>query len=151
MHLALGAFLAAIMITAAAGCGSGAKFAPVSGVVTLNGKPYGKGIVVFQPMATSDNPNPGRGSSAYTDANGRYTLKSDGTQDGAVIGKHTVRIMSRDNVTEEVQTEPSPDNAPPPKMADPIPPEWNEQSDKEFEVPPSGTDQANFDIVTKKK
>jgi hypothetical protein len=147
-----GAFAAtALMIAAIAGCNGGAKFAPVSGVVSLNGKPYDKAIVVFQPMMTNDNPNPGRGSSAYTDANGRFTLKSDGTQDGAVIGRHTVRIMSRDNVVVKETTEPSPDDAPPPKLVDPIPAEWNEHSDKEFEVPPGGTDQANFDIVTKRK
>ena len=30
---------------------------------------------------------------------------------------------------------------------DPIPPEWNSASTKEFDVPSGGTDQANFDIV----
>jgi len=151
-YLALPALVcAALLLAAAPGCNGGATFAPVSGVVTLNGKPYDKAIVVFQPMMTSDNPNPGRGSSAYTDAAGHFTLKSDGTQDGAVIGRHTVRIMSRDNVVVKETTEPSPDDAPPPKLVDPIPTEWNEHSDKEFEVPPGGTDQANFDIVTKRK
>ena len=135
---------------AAVGCSGGAKFAPVSGMVKLNGKPYGKALVSFQPMGTAENPNPGRGSSAYTDENGHFTLTSDGTQDGAIVGKHIVRIRSRDKVTNEVVSEPSPDNAPPPRLVDPIPIEWNEQSDKQFDVPPGGTNQANFDITTKK-
>src|SRR5690349_14965258 len=145
LYFASAAFaLAALMIAAAGGCSGNAEFAPVSGIVSLNGKPHGGALVSFQPMATADNPNPGRGSSAYTDENGRFTLTSDGTQDGAVVGKHIVRIRSRDKITEEVTSEPSPDDAPVPKLVDPIPSDWNEQSDKEFEVPPKGTDQANF-------
>lgn len=150
-HLALASWaLASLMIAVAGGCSGGAKFAPVSGVVKVNGKPYGKALVSFQPMATDGNPNPGRGSSAYTDGGGRFTLMSDGTQDGAIVGKHIIRIRSVDKVVEELVSEPSPDDAPAPRMIDPIPPEWNEQSNKEFEVPPEGTDQANFDIVTKR-
>ena len=70
--LAAGGLLAAVV-----GCSGGPKFAPVSGVVTLDGKPYAKAVVSFQPIGTADNPNPGRGSSAYTDENGRFVLKSD--------------------------------------------------------------------------
>ncbi len=129
------------------GCSS--KFVPVSGVVSVNGKPYGKAAVSFQPIGTSDNPNPGRGSSAYTDENGRFELISDDNQ-GAVVGKHLVRITTRYS---ELPSEPgvgSPDGAVPPPRREPIPPEWNSESQKEFEVPPGGTDKANFDITTKR-
>ena len=34
---------------------------------------------------------------------------------------------------------------------DPIPLDWHEKSEKVFDVPAEGTDQANFDIVTPKK
>ena len=44
--------------------------------------------------------------------------------------------------------DPVPAVPPVPGKADPIPPEWNSQSTKEFTVPPGGTDQAKFDIVT---
>ena len=123
---------------------------PVSGVVTLNGKPYGKAAVSFQPIGDLKNPNPGRGSSAYTDENGRFALISD-EHNGAVVGKHLVRITTRSG--QQVAAEPglgSPDNAPANRSVDPIPLEWNWESQKEFEVPPGGTDKANFDIVTKK-
>ena len=131
------------------GC-SGSKFVPVSGVVKLDGKPYGKAAVSFQPIGTQDNPNPGRGSSAYTDENGRFVLISD-ENDGAVVGKHRIRITTRGR---EMETSPeggSPDGAPVSRPVEPIPAEWHSESEKEFEVPPGGTDQANFDIVGKKK
>ena len=70
--LAAGGLLAAVV-----GCSGGPKFAPVSGVVTLDGKPYPKAVVSFQPVGTEGNPNPGRGSSAYTDENGRFVLMGD--------------------------------------------------------------------------
>src|SRR5262249_22128397 len=90
-------FLAAgMLLVAAASCSSG-KFVPVSGGVTLDGKPYPRAVVSFQPLGTEGNPNPGRGSSAYTDENGRYVLKCDNRINGAVIGKHRVRIMTRGN------------------------------------------------------
>ena len=139
------------LFAALAGCSGGPDYAPVSGVVTLDGKPYGKAVVSFQPIGTSENPNPGRGSSAYTDENGRFVLKSDATRDGAVVGKHRVRIMTRgNNVVGQDPVGGSSDETPVNNQVDPIPPEWNSMSDKTFVVPPGGTDQANFDIKTKK-
>jgi hypothetical protein len=145
--LAAGGLLAAVL-----GCsGGGPQYARVSGVVKLDGQPYGKAVVVFQPIGTKDNPNPGRGSSAYTDENGRFVLKSD-DHDGAVVGKHLVRIMTKGNevVGQDVEGG-SPDETPLKRDVDPIPPEWNARSKVEFDVPSGGTDQANFDITTRKK
>jgi hypothetical protein len=141
------------LLAAIVGCSSGGpQFAPVSGVVTLDGKPYGKAVVTFQPIGTEGNANPGRGSSAYTDENGRFVLMCDGKITGAVVGKHRVRIMTRgsDVVTQNPDTG-TPDNAPTGKKVDPIPLEWNAQSTKDFDVPPGGTDQANFNIETRKR
>jgi hypothetical protein len=139
-----------LLIALVAGCNQGPKFVPVSGVVKLNGKPYDKAAVSFQPIGTSDNPNPGRGSSAYTDENGRFVLFSD-NNNGAVVGKHLVRITTKSGA--QVEAQPglgSPDNAPANRSVDPIPLEWNWQSEKQFDVPPGGTDKADFDIITKK-
>jgi len=135
-----------------AGCGeSGPRYAPVSGVVTLDGKPYGEAVISFQPKATSTNPNPGRGSAGETDSNGHFVLKTDDLKNGAVVGKHLIRVQTRGQVIQFDPATGSPDNAPPSNLKrDPIPAEWNTMSEKEFEVPPGGTDQANFDIVTKK-
>jgi hypothetical protein len=141
------------LLTTVAGCsGGGPAFAPVSGVVMLDGKPYGKAVVTFQPIGTADNPNPGRGSSAYTDENGRFVLKCDNTINGAVVGKHLVRIMTRgSDVVGQDPEGGSPDETPVKRNVDPIPPEWNALSKVEFDVQPGGTDQANFDIKTRKR
>jgi hypothetical protein len=146
----LGLLGACALFAATIGCSGGGDFAPVSGVVTLDGKPYSKAAVSFQPVGDKDNPYPGRGSSAYTDENGRYVLTSDNTTDGAVVGKHLVRITTR---YDQMPGEPgvgSPDNAALIVRRDPIPVEWNAESKVQFDVPPGGTDEANFDIKTKK-
>jgi len=147
------ALLSSLVVFTFTGCG-GSGYAPVSGVVKVNGQPYGKAVVTFQPIGTTENPNPGRGSSAYTDETGRYVLTGD--KPGAVVGKHLVRIMTKGN---DVVTQ-SPDGTSADggtaivaagKTIDPIPPEWNAQSTKEFEVPAGGTDKADFDIVSEKR
>lgn len=142
---------AALIVGGLSGCGnSGPRYVPVSGVVTLDGKPYGDGVVVFHPKATSTNPNPGRTSAGETDAQGHFVLKTDDLKNGAVVGTHVVRISTRGPVMQFDPATGSPDTAPPNVKRDQIPAAWNTMSDKEFEVPPSGTDKANFDIVTKK-
>jgi hypothetical protein len=149
------------------GCGkSGPQYAPVSGVVKLNGVPYKDAVVTFQPIGSPANPNPGRGSSAYTDENGKFTLMTSEGQMGAVVGKHRVQITTKFETVMagipegwDLNTRGTPDGgefrAPAAfqkTRVDPIPPEWHgETGNKEFEVPAGGTDQANFDIVTKKK
>src|SRR5687767_14003034 len=86
--------LPTLLLAAAAGC-SGPRYVPVSGVVTLDEKAYVKAVVSFQPIGSPEDPNPGRGSSAYTDENGRFVLMADSEIPGAVVGKHLVRIMTR--------------------------------------------------------
>jgi hypothetical protein len=138
------------------GCGGGPQYVGVSGVVTLNGKPYRGAVVNFQPTGTPQNPYPGRGSYGHTDENGRFTLVVDDKIAGAVVGKHRVRIATARG-TPSPGWDPAlgtPDGDPkgrPKPGIDPIPPEWNTSSTKEFEVPPRGTDQANFDIVSRKR
>jgi hypothetical protein len=145
----LAAAMLCLLAAAMSGCSGGASYAPVSGVVTLDGQPYGKAVVNFQPIGTPESPNPGRGSSAYTDANGRFVLVSDDYK-GAVVGKHRVMIMTAGNVTGASPEGGTPDETPVNRPVDPIPAEWNALSDKTFEVPAGGTDKANFDIVSKK-
>ena len=139
------------VVVLAGGCGGGGPtYAPVSGAVTLNGKPYGDAVVVFLPKATSGNPNPGRSSAGETNDKGQFVLKTDDLKNGAVVGKHLVKISTRGPVMQFDPATGSPDTAPPNVKRDLIPAEWNTMSAKEFEVPPGGTDKANFDIVTKK-
>ena len=139
--------LAAFLLSAL-GC-SGGSYVPVSGVVTLNGKPYDKAVVTFQPVGSKETPNPGRGSSAYTDASGRFVLISDDNK-GAVVGKHLIRIMTRGGDIVGASPEGgSSDETPTNRPVDPIPAEWNALSKVEFDVPTGGTDKADFNIETK--
>jgi hypothetical protein len=146
---------AGLLLAGAAGCGPGPKFARVTGVVTVNGKPYKNAVVSFQPMGTLANPNPGRGSSGLTDEAGRFALQTDEGQSGAVVGKHRVRIMTNytNGFTFDADVG-SPDDVPAGStkaLIDVIPPEWNALSTKEFDVPPRGTNDANFEIVGRKR
>jgi len=144
------AFLAGLLAISLAGCGN-SRYVPVSGVVTVNGQPYRNAYVQFQPMATADNPTPGRASIGHTDDKGRFTLKTDDGHDGAVVGKHRVRITTKYSKALKGYEVWNPElNKAEKAAADPIPPEWNYESKQEFEVPAGGTAKANFDIVTKK-
>lgn len=139
----------AVLCAPLAGCG-GSRIVPVSGVVTLDGKPYKNAIVSFQPKATDNDPNPGRGSVGITDENGRYTLSYDGKEPGAVVGKHWIRIFTKQDAKDAPPDDKSEsDSKVKVRYVEPIPIEWHEFSTKEFVVPAGGTDKANFDIVTK--
>lgn len=136
----------------AVGCGDGIKFAPVSGQVTMNDKPLANAYVNFQPIGSAENPNPGRGSYAITDKDGKYTLRSDGGREGAVVGRHRVSIstyFAEDGAVVDPQKG-SRDDAPPPKLGkggDPIPMRYNGDTKLEFEVKP-GSNVANWPLNT---
>ena len=76
-----------VLVLAALGCGSDYRLAPVSGRVTLNGKPLAGAHVHFQPIGSRAQPSPGPGSHGVTDAEGRFTLQVDARQPGAVVGR----------------------------------------------------------------
>src|SRR5262245_18422913 len=82
----------------ALGCsGEGYKVAPVSGRVTLDGKPLAGAHVHFAPVATKGKIDPGPTSQGKTDADGRYTLSLDTScRPGAVVGHHKVYIITVD-------------------------------------------------------
>ena len=126
------------------GCGgTDYELAPVSGRVTLDGKPLAEAKVSFQPVAgQSDQPNPGPGSYGTTDADGRYTLRTiEPDADGAVVGPHKVRLTGK-----MPPQDPADDTAP--VFKDVIPPQWRDGS-QTFEVPPEGTDQADFELISR--
>lgn len=80
-------------MTSLLGCG-GSGIPPVGevhGQVTLNGQPVPDCHVMFEPLEG------GRSSSAMTDDSGHYVLKYKGNAEGALLGKHRVRLItSRD-------------------------------------------------------
>ncbi len=143
------AFLVLAVALWCTGC-SDSKNVPVSGRVLVDGKPRKDLIVLFQPIGSDENPNPGKGSSGRTDEDGRYTLSVDESTPGAVAGKHRVAIFTA-LTDQELRIDPelgSEDGAPPPTKES-IPPRYNDTTELTFEVGPEGTDQANFDRKTK--
>jgi len=129
----------------AAGCSSGRKIVPVSGTVTVNGQPAAGLIVSFQPLGGEGEQNPGRGSSAVTGSDGKFTLIYDGEKPGAFTGKHRVRIFPQLGA-EKGQDDNVPTPKGPAKVSIFIPAKWNEDSQVEFDVPSQGTDKADFNI-----
>ena len=71
-----------------AGCGGSdlPELGTVFGRVTLDGQPVAEAIVNFAPV------NPGRPSTAETDADGNYDLVYLPDVEGAVVGEHAVTI-----------------------------------------------------------
>jgi hypothetical protein len=119
------------------GCG-GSRYAPVSGTVTMDGKPLANVAVSFQPAG--GEPNPGVGSSGRTDEKGEYTLQVIGGRGkGAVVGKHRVEV----NPT---VSKPDDDRNPAPNVR--IPARYNRASTLTFEVKP-GDNTANFDLASR--
>ena len=123
-------------LVVALGCGN-AKFAPVSGTITMDGKPLPHVAVSFQPV-DEGKLNSGPGSFAQTDDEGKFSLKAVGGGNGAVVGKHRVEIRP--------VVEGTADNDRPSKPKVNIPVEYNMKSSLTYEVKPGNNTDANFDI-----
>jgi hypothetical protein len=137
-----GQLLVAASTATAVGCGAGTKVAPVSGVVTLDGKPLANAHVAFQPRATGGTMNAGTGSYAVTDADGAYKLlMADTGKPGAVVGRHRVEINIRGETDDR-----DPRLRPPPKV---LPAKYNRETELEFDVQPGGTGTATFNLSSK--
>lgn len=79
--------LACLGLMSMVGCVRGPALAPVSGRVTLDGKPLEFGGVMFQPDA-------GPAALAAIGPDGRFTLRYMGKADGAVIGRNRVVVTA---------------------------------------------------------
>ncbi len=122
------------------GCGgSGPKLAPVSGKVSKGGSPVAGVKVEFSPSGQGKT-SPGPGSMGITDAQGKYTLKTNETppRTGAVPGKHAV-VLTAD------QGRAPDDDSIAPAKSEQIAAKFRDGS-QTFEVPAGGTDKADFDI-----
>jgi len=121
------------------GCG-GSRAVPVSGRVTLNGKPLPNATVTFQPVPKGGiNIEPT--SVGETNAQGEFTLKILGKdQPGAVVGEHLVSISALQGPPPE-----SKDDNPKPRK-DLVPPAYNSNTTLKFTVPAEGSTTANFDL-----
>ncbi len=137
----LSRLVAAGVLGIAAGCG-GTPFVPVSGRVTLDGKPVEGATVLFQPKVSDPNAV-AVGSIGKTGPDGGYTLAVIARgNDGAVAGTHHVTISA--------PIYPA-DGSVPDSLPDRIPDLYHRDGGVEFEVPPGGTKQADFPLETPKK
>ncbi|MCI0459695.1 MAG: DUF4198 domain-containing protein [Gemmataceae bacterium] len=142
LHLFVGLVLVVVF-----GCSSKPyKVAPVSGRVTLNGKPLPKASVTFVPMATKENQNPGPTAQDVTDADGRFKVAIDPETPGAVVGKCRIYIST-------LLSDPDADSrdagGPIKNVRDKVPEKYNQKTELVFDVPAAGTDQANFDLKSR--
>jgi hypothetical protein len=128
-------------------CESKPKFAPLSGRVTLDGKPLAGGYVYFQPIAPEGSAfAAASGSSGKTNENGEYSLKGPNGEDGAWVGRHKVMIDAHASKVGETDERPPRGGWP---QFNKVPSKYNKDSKETFEVPSEGTDKANFDLKTK--
>jgi hypothetical protein len=131
--------IAAMGLVAAAlfaGCSRGGKIVPVSGRVTLAGKPVGGAVISFQPLGEDGEKVAIIGSTGKTDADGRFTLRRiEPDAPGAAPGKHvvtitTARVADRDAALPKGEI---------------VPRKWRDGS-QTYVVPAEGTDNANFEL-----
>ncbi|QDT63348.1 hypothetical protein [Calycomorphotria hydatis] len=139
------------------GCGNsgdGPQIVPVSGQVTINGKPAAHVLVRFKPELTSDSIDSGPASAAFADEEGRYKLQVTVGERamGAVVGQHRVSILGRES--KDAVREWTPEN-PEDVIGEPRPPltlpevRLTKQQRKQqltFTVPEDGTNSADFDL-----
>ena len=129
-----------LSVLAAAGCSSAPRLTEVNGVVLLDGKPLAGVRIEFIPEDSADRRLPF--SQAETDDNGRYELRCENTQPGAVIGQHKV-IVRRPSIR------PAPD-APPPPSGPAIPVAYQSVLNTPLTVDVKA-DQKSYDLVLKSK
>jgi hypothetical protein len=134
------------LLLAAAGCGSEPyKVAPVSGTVTLDGKPLANAWVTFMPVGSKENPNPGPTSAGKTDASGRYTLAIEPGRPGAVVGAHKVSINTQGGDAKGDDRDAGGPRAPREKLPD----VYNTRTTLTCDVPAAGTEAADFPLKSR--
>jgi hypothetical protein len=125
----LRSFSSLILMALLIGCGkSNADIAPVSGLVTLDGRPLEFAIVTFQPEGKS----PGAGR---TDSNGHYELLYKRGVMGAPVGPNRVTILLDVDLAKKPQI---------------LPAHYNTQTELQREVKP-GPNVFDFDLKTEAK
>src|SRR5262245_47975008 len=75
------------------GCSKGYEVVPVEGIVKLDGKPMINVDVFFSPEVAQLKDKSPPMSRAKTDAEGRFKMRCDDGEMGAVLGKHLVTLQ----------------------------------------------------------
>lgn len=87
-----------LILLAIAGCGGDGldhfPTAKTEGTILCEGKPVPFAMVYFEPLQNPNSQTADVGKPGFdiADENGHFVLSTYGTEDGAVIGKHRVRV-----------------------------------------------------------
>ena len=123
------------------GCGDApqSKLVPISGVVTMDGRPLVNALVEFEPVpGRAGDPTFNPSSTGTTDEEGRFSLDTP-FGSGAVVGEHTVKIW------EAVKVESEEELPPEEQIQLELLSDFGEKG-RPFTVPTKGTDEADFVI-----
>lgn len=135
------ALLVSALILPAAGCGTGPyKTAPVSGRVTLDGKPLRGATVAFS-RAVPDGMKAPPAAQGVTDDDGSYTLKvydDDRSWDGAWVGDNRVTITLDERDTSK--------NVHGGALRELVPARYNSDTELQVTVPASGKADMDFQL-----
>ena len=90
---ALAFYSVTLSLVLLAGCGGGDfPTAKVTGRVVCDGKPVGNVLVFFEPLKDGNNALVGKQGIGRAGEDGTFEVSTYGTNDGAVVGKHRVRV-----------------------------------------------------------
>jgi hypothetical protein len=138
-----------LTIVLMAGCAETKPYGvvPVSGRVTMDGKPLADARVTFFPQRSAETNTSESAPEAMgvTDADGRYQLKTVFDDEGAAPGSNRVVIS-----TLKEEYDPANPEAPPKVIARETVPKkyFTGSAQLKFDVPSEGTDSANFDLTS---
>jgi hypothetical protein len=132
-------WLAGLLVVAAAiaGCNPGPKMAPVTGKVLYNGKPLEFGVITFQPPS-------GQPAQGDIQSDGAFTLSTYKLNDGAVVGKHKIRIACYESQRPGIPKAPGEQMLG--KLLIPEKYTFFDQSGLTADVRPDGNDPFEFDL-----
>jgi hypothetical protein len=120
------------------------EVAPVSGAVRLDGQPVENVKVLFVPIDRHETGSRLPLAFAVTDENGRFTLAHTGGENGAVTGRNQVWLTTRrTEPTKQGESESPGVTEISPEL---LPARYNRATELVFDVPPEGTDRADFDL-----
>lgn len=119
---------------------------PVSGTITIDGKPATNTTLQFIPLGEV-----GTGSGGATDAEGRYQLRTAHDGMGAPVGEYKVvisKLVRSDGSDFPIDSPEGPMDA---GADESLPPRYSdaEQTELRATVPEGGTDQLNFELTTR--
>jgi hypothetical protein len=138
-----------LIVALVCGCSESSKpykTAPVSGVIKLDGQPLAAARVTFMPLPDGQSSRQsGPEAAGETDATGRYSMKTVFGDSGASIGKNRVMVSTRKTELDPTNPDRSKEVA-----KEHVPGRYfTDQAPLIFDVPPSGSRSADFELTTK--